>query len=507
MNTKPRRVLLFHSVPSKDSHSDPDFRISPIGLFFIAGALRKNGYETLILPVLSPVFLEQSTPDQGYGKELREKIQAFDPDYIGYSFRNLYNLGQPLARTGSLTDFFCVSQDAPVIEFIRTCSGAPIIGGGAAFSLAPELYMKTLPLDYGIQGEGDRLLVALLDMLDHGQNTDALPGLVYRKGGDIWKNPVDSRGGGASYTMDLSALDEHKDLYYDRGGYGSVQTKRGCGFHCSYCVYPYLEGTAYRLRPVGEIVEELETYQNRYGIRHIYFVDSVFSSPSIHSRAIVEAMVEKGLDIRWYAYVNPSGLTRELLTTYRESGCAGLVLTLESGSDLILSRLSKGFSKQDSAAAVENLVHAGIPFEVSMMTGTPGESEETLNETLVFCRNHLANVPVIFTQGVWMHPVSPIFAEYHSKINQDVDALSGLVLSNDVKGHNALHYYFSEQDNRNELIRRFYREAAKEPLWFILGKDMIPDAQAGIMRFPKTDRIKRYDRPWFSGLQDGVGFI
>ena len=96
MNTAPCRILLFHSVPSKDSYSDSDFRITLLGLFFMAGALRKNGFEPLILPILLPIFLDESTPAHGYRKELQDKIQDFNPDYIGYSFRNLYNFGPPV---------------------------------------------------------------------------------------------------------------------------------------------------------------------------------------------------------------------------------------------------------------------------------------------------------------------------------------------------------------------------------------------------------------------------
>ena len=85
MNTTPCRILLFHSVPSKDSYSDSDFRITPIGLFFIAGALRKSGFEPLILSVLSPVFLDESTLAHGYRKELRDKIQDFNMDAPWFS--------------------------------------------------------------------------------------------------------------------------------------------------------------------------------------------------------------------------------------------------------------------------------------------------------------------------------------------------------------------------------------------------------------------------------------
>lgn len=500
MDSNKCRVLLFHSMFAKDSYSDSDFRIAPIGLFFIAGALKEHGFEPLIIPVILPVFLEESTLSLEYKENLRDKIQSFNPDYIGYSFRNLYNFGPPLIKTNTLTDFFCVSQDLPVINFIRDCSNAPIIGGGSGFSLAPQFYMTYLNLDYGIQGEGENSIVMLLDNLNQDLETDMVPGLVFRRGDEVIKNDRNHCDNDKLWKMDLSCLNNLKEIYHDNGGYGSIQTKRGCAFHCSYCVYPYLEGQKYRLRPVQQIISDIKTYLHNYKIEHIYFVDSVFSSPSDHSLDIVEAIIENRLDINWYAYVNPFGLTPELLQKYKESGCSGLVLTLESGSDKVLKYLKKGFSTKESVVAIENLINAKIPFEVSMLIGSQEESEDTLNETLLFCQNYLKNIPVTFTPGVWMHPISPIFSDFHKSNNQDVDELSKLILSNDFKSHNELHYFFTKQNNRLELIQMFSKAVDKEPMWFIIGKDIVPDYHSGIMRFPNNDKIERYSRPWYSAL-------
>ncbi|MBU1172311.1 MAG: radical SAM protein [Proteobacteria bacterium] len=500
MAKKTCRVLLFHSLPVNDNRADADFRIAPIGLFFIAGALKDNGIETMILPILLPAFFEESKISEDYKQTLKNKIKEFSPDYMGYSFRNLYHFGYPAVNTSNLSDFFCVSQDLPVMEFIRTCSSAPMIGGGAAFSLAPELYMSSLDLDYGIQGQGETALVLLLEALNQGKDIGTIPGLVHRKGQALHKNCGLGPDQDSLCTMDLSCLNEHKAMYYDHGGYGAVQTKRGCSFHCSYCVYPYLEGTSCRLRPVSLLMQELENYAHVHHMRHIYFVDSVFSYPTGHSLAIAQALIQGDVDINWYAYVNPRGLSLDLLKTYKKSGCAGLVLTLESGNDKVLDYLNKGFTVMDSIRAIENLHASRIPFEVSMMVGTPVETQETLNHTLTFCQTHLAHVPVMFTPGVWMHPVSPIFSEQYHGENQDVDDLSYLVLNNDFKGHNELYYFFSKHPQGHLLIEQLHQAVEKEDLWFVMGKDMVPDPRNGIMSLPNTENLKRYSRPWFSGL-------
>lgn len=499
MQKKLQRILLLHSLPTSSHLSDPDFRIAPIGLFFIAGALKKNGFQPRILSILSSAFNNDAPSLQDYASQLKAEIIDFKADIIGYSFRNLYNLGLPVKQTNTLYDFFSASQDLPIIQFLRTISNAPIIGGGSAFSLAPEFYMTYLELDFGIQGEGENAFVMLLNAIEKNCPDTSIPGLVYKQGKDIYINDNDFNVNTSS-NIDLSSLKENRDLYYDNGGYGSIQTKRGCSFNCSYCVYPYLEGKKYRLRSIPQIIMEIEEYIHNYQIDHIYFVDSVFSTPTDHSLSLVQNIIQKRLQFSWYGYVNPSGLTYEILKDYKESGCAGLVLTLDSGSEKILKKLNKGFTIQESIQAIENLDKTGIQFEVSMLVGSPGETEETLYETLLFSSNYLKAVPTIFTPGVWMHPDSPVYATYHNTRDPDQDTLSNLLLQNDFTSHNALHYFFSDHKNRLELIQRFYAMADQEPIWFILGKDIVPDVHSGIMRFRNVQHYKRYCRPWYAGL-------
>ena len=499
MNHTLKRVLLVHSLSAKDNTTDPDFRIAPIGLFFISGALRRHGYDTFILPIRLPLFLSDADTSAAYHRELKEIIRNFNPHVVGYSFRNLYRFTPPENGSRSLMDYFCLSQDIPVIRFLRECTDVPFIGGGSAFSLAPDLFMTALGLDYGIQGEGEEPMVMLLNRLSHHREVWDIPGLVYQKNHTLVKNPCASCNGDEWHPMDLSGMDLLKPLYYANGGYGSVQTKRGCAFHCSYCVYPFLEGTVYRLRPVPMIIDELTRYCREFNMKHIYFVDSVFSNPESHSRTVAESIIEHNLPINWYAYVNPINLNPDLLETYKASGCAGLVLTLDSGDNRILEALNKRFTVADAVRAVNNLKASHIPFEVSMLIGSPGENGETLQRTLAFSRDHLRTVPVTFTPGVWMHPVSPVYTNYHTSSQPDMTALSRLVLSNDFPGHNALHYFFSDQADKPALLRMFFQAVEKEPLWFVLGKDMVPDALSGIMRFPGA-HVARYTRPWHTGI-------
>lgn len=496
------RVLLVHSVPAADNSSDPDFRIAPVGLFFLAGALKENGHETLTLSLCSSAFAEDSQTSIECRKNIQEQIQQFDPDLIGYSFRNLYLFGQPAATSSSLKDYFSAPQDLPVINSIRSVTQAPIIGGGSAFSLAPQFYMNYLNLDYGVVGEGENVLVQLINALHMNHPVDAIPSLVYRNGNQFIVNPIHYDQELAT-RPDLASLRQYKSLYYDQGGYGAIQTKRGCAFRCSYCIYPYLEGTRYRLRPVEEILSEIEEYLFQHQIRHIYFVDSVFSTPADHSVSLTEKLIERSIDINWYAYVNPMDLSFNALQNYKKSGCNGLVLTIDSGSDTILRNLRKGFTRDQSIQAIQYLKQLEMPFEVSMIVGTPGDSRETLTETLLFCKEYLNSIPTVFTPGVWMHPMSQMYADYHGSAPDDSDTLSRFVLEDDFGSHNALHYFFSDQKDRPELIHLLHTILDRRPEWFLLGKDIIPDATTGIMQYPKIQGMKRYCRPWFSGLGSG----
>ncbi|MGA9032852.1 MAG: cobalamin-dependent protein [Sulfuricaulis sp.] len=176
--------------------------------------------------------------------DLRRQVNAFQPDVVGLSIRNIDNAAYPLTVE-------YLDQHREVVDTLRAVTRAPIILGGSGFAILPEPYMRALDGDWGVAGEDEQAFVELLAALDHGWNPTCIPGVISRRrtSGDTPASATPVRRH-LDWAVGLRPADDLFDYprYIRRGGMGNVQTKRGCVFKCNYCTYPLLEGNRFRAR-------------------------------------------------------------------------------------------------------------------------------------------------------------------------------------------------------------------------------------------------------------------
>jgi radical SAM superfamily enzyme YgiQ (UPF0313 family) len=195
--------------------------------------------------------------------------------------------------------------------------------------------------------------------------------------------------------------------YERRGGTWAIQSKRGCPLACSYCAYPGIEGHAARARPVREVVDEIEHVKASIGPRAFEFVDSTFNMPPEHPARICEEIVRRRLDVRLTAMgVNPLGASDALFALMRRAGFNSMMVTPESASDAMLRGLRKGFGSDTVRRTARLARQSGIASAWFFMLGGPGESRETVEETVSFVERHLdwAGCVAIFMTGVRVLP-------------------------------------------------------------------------------------------------------
>ena len=120
------------------------------------------------------------------------------------------------------------------------------------------------------------------------------------------------------------------------------------------------------------------------GIDHLHFCDSEFNIPEDHARDICLELMRRGLGdkIRWYAYASPVPFSQELAALCRKAGCAGIDFGVDSGSDGMLRRLGREFSVADLSRTAEVCHHEGIVFMYDLLLGGPGETRESMRETI-----------------------------------------------------------------------------------------------------------------------------
>jgi len=351
----PSRVLLVNN----NRYAQP-YPVYPLGLTYIEGALRAAGYQTRIWDALTDTATLEST------------VGEFQPDFVGLTLRNIDTVQ-------------CLNPHSFVPELVECCqrlrvvTRAPLILGGSGFSIFPRELFALTGVDYGIAGEGEKPLVALLAALRAGNKVDDIPGVICRlASGSVSANPCRLSG-----VFDSIPYHDPRVLqaYAQHGSLPGIQTQRGCPLKCCYCTYPVIEGRRSRFRSGEEIVEELRQL-SAHGMRYAFFVDSVFNTKTSHVVETCEALIRAKLDLQWECFLRPGGITKELLQLMQRAGLRHIEFGSDSFSDTTLASFGKSFTFDEILEASQLANEVGVQYSHFLIFGGPGETVETVEETL-----------------------------------------------------------------------------------------------------------------------------
>jgi radical SAM superfamily enzyme YgiQ (UPF0313 family) len=376
-----KRVLLVSA-----NQEEAPYPVAPIGLLYIAQALRKAGFGVSMLDLC---FSRNSRDD------IKKAIGRRMPDFIGVSLRNVDNLTFPASIS-------YLPRIKGIIKTVKHYTAAPVVLGGSAFSLFPKEILKFMNCEWGIVGEGEDALVGLFDVLNRGsKNYKTIDNLVWKKDGEIYSNRVRRLDSSFCSVLDYGLIDNR--LYARFAGMANVQTKRGCGFKCAYCTYPSIEGRNYRLRPPQVVAEEMRMLKKKYAMPHVFFVDDIFTHPAGHASSVCEALLKSSVKIKWSCFASPLGVSKKLLTLMRKAGCTHIEFGSDALSDRVLTRLKKPFLCDDIFRASRLCREAGIKCAHYVMFGAPGENHSSLKEGLAAIGKLRGDV-IIAMVGIRIYP-------------------------------------------------------------------------------------------------------
>lgn len=382
----------------------------PLGLAFVVSALRRAGHEVVVLDFM---FLEE------WKEKLRTTLDSLRPDAVGLSIRNVDN--QDMHNPA-----FFLSSHFDIVTTIRAYSDAPIVLGGAGFNIHPSGCLRYLNADLGIYGEGEEAFPLLLDAM-RGDKFEKVPGAVWKKGDHIIVNQpqylsLPARWASPAYgDFDVTAYHEAQS---ELPGCITVQNKRGCHMKCIYCSTPLLEGTHCRSRDLHQAVTEMTSLHNEKNIQRFYIVDNVFNFPFSQAKDFCREIIAQGLKISWQAIVNPAFGDEELFELMGTAGCRFISLGNESGHELILRNLRKGFTLDNVRKAARLARANGIRYACFLLLGGPGETRDTVMQSLDFVEE-LSPDLVTLKAGIRIYPGThlEILARNEGMIENDQDLL------------------------------------------------------------------------------------
>ncbi|MBI4517704.1 MAG: cobalamin B12-binding domain-containing protein [Deltaproteobacteria bacterium] len=382
MTNRSLRVLLISA--NTEQLPDPVF---PIGAAYMAAVAAAQGHA---VDTLDLCFLDALRP------ALDEKISAFNPQVIGISLRNLDSSAFP-QNTSYIDDY------KRLVDAIRELTSAPIVLGGAGFTIMPATIMDYLGADAGVIGEGESAFPWVLDRLASGAPFASTAEFNCQPvNGGVCVNAVarikhlDITGVPMRQRFDL-------DRYYERGGALNIQTKRGCHFDCVFCSYPLIEGSMVRMRSAKAVVDEIQATREQFQIRHWFFVDNIFNLPMRHAKDICAEIAARRLDVEWSGYLNPKFVDDELCRLMAASGCKAIEFGTDAGSPAMIANLKKEFDIDDLRRASQLCHQHRLKFCHSLIFGGPGETRQTVSETIALM-DELKPTAVIAMTGIRILP-------------------------------------------------------------------------------------------------------
>jgi radical SAM superfamily enzyme YgiQ (UPF0313 family) len=386
-----RRVLLVHANPFQ--------RVTPVpayGLERLRTAIEPTG---AAVELIDP-FLVAEDP---LGAAL-EAAERFRPDLVGLGIRIIDDCIVVDRLDAPADEPIDVSFLLPEIRELRRVLGeaapeAMFVAGGAGFSACPQECLEYLDIDYGVVGAGEEAMAVLCSDTSGGQ----APGLV-RKGQE--------QGIGA-YHLGFAGPTHREPLYAPANSF-PVRTRIGCAMQCVYCTAANL-GRRHSNNDLDAVLDEIErtvagARERGVGRVSIFFADDEFNLPDErHPIAVLQGILDRGLakHMTWRGYFNPTPFSPEFAELVRETG-GHVSITVDSAADSLLATAQKPFRRRHLDDLIALLTEHGVSADLGLIFGLPGETEETIAETIEFVRSLPESIEVVYSAGARVYPHTPL---------------------------------------------------------------------------------------------------
>jgi len=370
------------------------FRFPPLGLGYIVSYLRQHGISTSLVDC---TFLTE--------KEAVERVRKSKPKIVG--IYSMFSMKASALRMAKLLRDHCEM----------------LVAGGPLPTLCAEDFLGNFDV-VGV-GEGEATVLELAEAIEGRRSLSTVKGIVYKnhEGNDthVIRTPI------REAIQDLDRLpfpardqfnnEAYKQHHEKRFGYttSSVITSRGCPFQCDFCSRAVF-GQEFRTRSAVNIVDEMESVKT-LGYERIMFSDDCFTFDKRRLLSICNEIVRRRLDISWECLSRVDTINRETALAMRKAGCVRVFFGLESGNDAVLALMNKQTTTREARRAVLTAKAAGIQVGAFFIVGYPGETDNTVLDTLRFA----SSLPLDYLSFSVPYPIpgTPLYERVRSTIEFD----------------------------------------------------------------------------------------
>jgi len=375
----------------------------PFWAALTAGFIRDKGYNVQIL--------DANAENLTY-EETAKTISELNPEMTNFV---VYGQ-QPSASTQLMTS---VEESCKFIKNLEP--ERKIILTGLHPSALPERTLREDSCDFVGQGEGFYTLLGLLENRDPKN----IPGLWWKRDNQVFNNPRAKNVENLSEELkdvawDLLPMDKYKahnwqclDNLESRPKYASLSTSLGCPFKCNFCsIHATFGERKVRYWDPKWVGDQITTLAEDHGVEIFKIIDETFILNPKHYLGVAEELTKKGFgeDINMWAYARVDTTKEDHLDKLRKAGLKWICYGFESGNDAILREAHKGkFTREDMLDISKKTKEHGINIIANYMFGFPGDTQESMQETLDLAKEQNCEFANFYCAIAW--PGSDLYNE------------------------------------------------------------------------------------------------
>lgn len=338
----------------------------PLGLAYIAATLELSHKVKVLDNYLENLNIEQ----------LKTRVSLDKPEIVGIT-----------------SDSFSFSSAIEIANAIKEIDKdiVTVIGGPHA-NVYPDAPLKYNSVDITVFGEGELTTIELWNKIMNGESLMDVKGIGWKNENDktvinqprelitnLNKLPFPAR-----HLFPMERYDRRMKQYLGNiEPIDWVNSSRGCVFNCTFCDNREIFGN-YRYRNPKNVVDEIELLVNEYGIRGIYFRESLFTLNKKRVLGICSELKMRGLDIVWACDSRVDTVDKDMLLSMKDAGCRTIWFGIESGNQEVLDYIRKGITIPQIKQTIKLSSRCGLRTGGSFMIGIPGETVDQMHETINF---------------------------------------------------------------------------------------------------------------------------
>lgn len=333
----------------------------PLSLAWVCAIAEKAGHDALLIDARTLRLTKEDTLDI---------LKKWKPDILGFMMTT-YMFPETLAW----------------IRFLKNNLKIPVIIGGYNLRVYPIDSVSVDGPDFGCLNSAYHTLPRLLEELEGRRKFDDVPGLIYKKNGQVIMTPYGNDPDFDDYPNPARHLlpnELYAEFTTERKNFTVMVTSKGCNKGCLFCEAGH---TSYNARKPETVLQEIEECRTQYHIHEIDFFDYDFCINRKRVEAICDGMINRRLDMTWACRTRVDYVDEPLLRKMRSAGCSRIYFGIESGVQEILDSLNKGIRLQQIRDTIDITRHLGIKALGFFLVGSPGETKETFRKTVHFAKS------------------------------------------------------------------------------------------------------------------------